>query len=478
MVGQARGTLQRNVRQHKAALLKATNEILEDRVDRLNCLPDSLLLHILSFLEMPDVINTTLLSTRWRYLWTSISSLNFSGSALEDDVTFIDRSLYHYEGSKVDKLLIHFIYINNTNDLQVDSWIRFARRHNVEEFVLDFFHGMYPDDWSDKHYKLPRSLFNFKSLTSLTLSFCILNLPDSIDLSSLKTLSLQFIDISSDMITHLTSSCPLLEDLYFEGCNRHDHLNITITSQNLKSLRIYDFNGDISGSISICAPNLLSLKCNSSLPREKYIVHSLPSLVTAEFYDCGNYDSKEFEVGGGYVWARLLGDLHHVKKLVLCRYFIQVLSIWEVQMLDSFPTNAKHIELQTFLSKRELPGIFYILKNSSKLESLTIRRLRLGNNIQCCRQIADKFDFKEAEFWESKGSDSPSLLQNLKTVKVGIVSMEFVKFLLRSSKALERMVIDVGKNKASGNNYKRLFELAEKLLALPRASPNAEICII
>ncbi|MFS7888401.1 putative F-box domain, leucine-rich repeat domain superfamily, F-box-like domain superfamily [Helianthus anomalus] len=46
--------------------------------DRLSGLPDDLLLKILSFVGLKDVIGTSVLSSRWRYLSTSIPRLIFS----------------------------------------------------------------------------------------------------------------------------------------------------------------------------------------------------------------------------------------------------------------------------------------------------------------------------------------------------------------------------------------------------------------
>ncbi|KAF5801687.1 putative F-box domain, leucine-rich repeat domain superfamily, F-box-like domain superfamily [Helianthus annuus] len=46
--------------------------------DRLSVLPDDLILQILSFVGLKDAIGTSVLSSRWRYLWTSIPHLSFS----------------------------------------------------------------------------------------------------------------------------------------------------------------------------------------------------------------------------------------------------------------------------------------------------------------------------------------------------------------------------------------------------------------
>jgi hypothetical protein len=65
-----------DVNNHK--LLKGQNmDIGEDRISKL---PDAVLNHILSFLPTKHVVATGILSTRWRYLWTSVPNLDFKNS--------------------------------------------------------------------------------------------------------------------------------------------------------------------------------------------------------------------------------------------------------------------------------------------------------------------------------------------------------------------------------------------------------------
>lgn len=45
--------------------------------DWLSNLPTDVLLHILSFLNITEVVKTSLLSRKWRFIWSSIPCLNF-----------------------------------------------------------------------------------------------------------------------------------------------------------------------------------------------------------------------------------------------------------------------------------------------------------------------------------------------------------------------------------------------------------------
>ncbi|KAI3713662.1 hypothetical protein L1987_72245 [Smallanthus sonchifolius] len=46
--------------------------------DRLSNLPDELIHKILAFIDIKQTIETNALSSRWRHIWTSLPTLNFS----------------------------------------------------------------------------------------------------------------------------------------------------------------------------------------------------------------------------------------------------------------------------------------------------------------------------------------------------------------------------------------------------------------
>ncbi|KAE9461823.1 hypothetical protein C3L33_06302, partial [Rhododendron williamsianum] len=59
-------------------------------VDRISEFPDSVLVHILSFLEIEDAVRTQVLSKRWQFLWTFLPSLLFRYYGFDDDGYYDD----------------------------------------------------------------------------------------------------------------------------------------------------------------------------------------------------------------------------------------------------------------------------------------------------------------------------------------------------------------------------------------------------
>ena len=57
--------------------------------DKLSQLPDDeIILRILSTLDVKSVVQTNILSKRWRYIWVSLPVLNLDDSSFDDSIFF------------------------------------------------------------------------------------------------------------------------------------------------------------------------------------------------------------------------------------------------------------------------------------------------------------------------------------------------------------------------------------------------------
>ncbi|KAL7087272.1 hypothetical protein ACP275_13G057600 [Erythranthe tilingii] len=126
-------------------------------IDRLSYLPDSILCHILSFLPATsNSVATSILSRRWRYLWSYVPNLffNYENSDTINRVLLL-RKLHNistfslFDGTK-------------RNYHQIETWITFAGERNVQNI----------DIYLTVHLDSPRCLFTCKTLIDLTLHRC------------------------------------------------------------------------------------------------------------------------------------------------------------------------------------------------------------------------------------------------------------------------------------------------------------------
>ncbi|KAK4268308.1 hypothetical protein QN277_024983 [Acacia crassicarpa] len=149
----------------------STNKMLRTEVevrDRINDLPDSLLLHILSFLPAKEAVGTCLLSKRWRPLWPSLPTLDLKRQdfqRLEFFQQFVDKILKFVDLKSVKKCVLWLSYYKTQEYFRpqkISRWINAMMSTQVEHLEL---HLMRIDD-----YELPSSVFTANDIKVLKLS--------------------------------------------------------------------------------------------------------------------------------------------------------------------------------------------------------------------------------------------------------------------------------------------------------------------
>ncbi|XP_026448728.1 F-box protein At3g03040-like [Papaver somniferum] len=296
---------------------------------------------------MTYVVQTCVLSKRWKNLWTNTPILNFDYNmfslAISNNryfglpshyfIKFVYQVFILRDNSNIQKVnLVCGVEKNFFTDMSamtasLTTWIVAAVRRNIQELYLDVS--------AVEISRFPQCLFICTSLIKLELKLggnsSIIVLPTSMDLPRLTFMKLDSLPSTNVNLTNkIFFKCPILESLIIEG--HLGHTDLQIYSSTLKHLTIVDFVSKTSSKVKIVAPNLVSFKCRDFIPK-CYVVENLASLVTADIYMTATKD----EAGKikGYkknLWL-LLSALSNVKELRLSKMFLCISSVC---MMPSF----------------------------------------------------------------------------------------------------------------------------------------------
>ncbi|KAK2983924.1 hypothetical protein RJ640_017845 [Escallonia rubra] len=176
-------------------------------------LPQSIIETILTKLPLRDAVRTSILSTKWRYKWATITQLAFDDKCVTPShdravaeinlVKFVSRFLFLHDGP-IHKFTLSTSYLQNTPE--IDQWLLFLSRKDIKELVLEFGEG--------ELFRVPSCLFTCRKLARLELVRCEFDPPPTFrGFLSLKYLNLQQVLVAPEVVESLISSCPLLESL-------------------------------------------------------------------------------------------------------------------------------------------------------------------------------------------------------------------------------------------------------------------------
>lgn len=186
---------------------------LEEQVDRISSLHNEVLANILSFLPTKEAIATSVLSRRWVSLWTLTNSLHFPENCpTRNNFVQIVKSVLAQRKPSCMKRVSFSIHNNCYIPHLVSSIVCMASKQKVEEIDLSLY--------SLKVY-LPCEVFACETLVVLKLvGRFYLNLPSHLHLPLLKILHLNLFcfvdDHDDDALMRFLSSCPVLEQLFYE----------------------------------------------------------------------------------------------------------------------------------------------------------------------------------------------------------------------------------------------------------------------
>ncbi|KAL5713836.1 hypothetical protein ACHQM5_015878 [Ranunculus cassubicifolius] len=303
--------------------------------DRISDLPDVLLHQILSNLDMKEVIQTSLIATRWRNLWANVPGLNFDYSLWKPSkaridcfhlyvrrvfdkqkcIDFADRVfLLRDNSSCIWKINLSRHYCADVG--HINTWLMFAVRRNVKQVHLEI-----PTRYDDEPKALYKNMFP-SSIEVLKLKAydrggqLTVQVPKSMcSAHRLRSLELTAVKLPvGNSRCELVVNCPVLENLSLVKCDQKHLKILNLSSPRLKNLLIENRQGTEFGpcTLKICAPLLISLQLYGPLYK-KFDIENLSSLVCAWIEGCHwSSDTRSL--------VELLKGICNVSSLALCRF--------------------------------------------------------------------------------------------------------------------------------------------------------------
>ncbi|XP_019085414.1 PREDICTED: putative F-box/FBD/LRR-repeat protein At1g16940 [Camelina sativa] len=251
----------------------------EDRISRL---PDSLLCEILLNFPTKDVIKTSLLCRRWRYIWRYVPvwDLQINGG-LEDAAKFSFFKRFMDFNSSVCLQRVKLRYVGYSFGFRDSKLINIVFKHKIQHLDLE---GYTRDDT----IKIPPTIYtSCERLVSLKLRCLLLpKPPKSVSLPCLKIIDLQEIKFDdSSAMEVLISGCSALESLTMDKM-----YGDRVSSQSLLSFCLTKTEGgDLDKkTVTMQAPRLKFIKLNNR-SIERFIVKDLGSIIKLDLDGFTNF---------------------------------------------------------------------------------------------------------------------------------------------------------------------------------------------
>ncbi|XP_026442892.1 F-box/LRR-repeat protein At4g14103-like isoform X2 [Papaver somniferum] len=490
---------------------RISSRIVEDRIssgieeDRISELPDSLIHHILSFMDIEYAVQTCILSRRWRYIWTSMPLLKFDDSIHyykeeEPDQEFSDEC-YDYQESTEEKLeratkryikfvnqvlnlrgdydiqRFHIEFVRFRPDVsEIHNWIDTAVNGNVQVLIFrSYVEGVLFK--SENGFVIPPCLCTCQSLTKMELGLwgweygdSRIILPHKMSLPRLKSLRLSLHDMAfynEKLTNRFFASFPSLESLIMEtGSFGIHNMNLQISLPKLKYFKFNSQSWESGNSryyksnceVKLHAPSLSSFIFNGHVSTS-FTLENLSSLAIADIemnvksedrvsiYSTEICEEKKEMYAQGTMG--LLRGIHSVKVLKLHDSVLKALGgapdILDTQLPEYY--NLQQLELDAYLTAECLHSIFSILKSSPRIESISL--WSQGNFLNpllypYCDEV--KFNPENiGDYWDAGLSMSCMICQvkfvEIKGLSGYVTELKFLEILLKHATGLEKVVI-------------------------------------
>ncbi|XP_074273943.1 F-box/LRR-repeat protein At4g14103-like [Silene latifolia] len=308
--------------------------------------------HVVSFLPTRCAVRTSILSTKWRHIFTLTSCLSFDdkpwfrgprviATAPEPEESFRKFVYYVLELHKISPIKKFSLVCRGTYDKSdLNAWVTNVVRKGVQEihYEVGEKRGV-PDD-----LVMCETLMTLKMVSDGRYN---IKIPLSVSLPNLKILHLDYIDfVNYGSMQRLLSACKLLEELTLEFCECFksdigDH--VIISAGLLKVLTIEGCSFE-DGLFEIDAPNLAHLaydcimgmkiapswKYSCSLVNAKlkfHCYHKVSLVYDREILKAAAYKTTELHLLANSIEVLLIPgdqeempDFYNLSRLHLCNF--------------------------------------------------------------------------------------------------------------------------------------------------------------
>ncbi|XP_071721265.1 F-box/FBD/LRR-repeat protein At1g13570-like [Rutidosis leptorrhynchoides] len=415
-------------------------------VDRFSKLPENLIDLILERLPIQDVVRTNILSKRWRYRWTSMSSLvldkqfseNFSinGAFGHNGFITISNQIFNFLKGPLLKLHLHIPNMVLDSFQDVDQWILSLSRDDViKELVLTNL---------NQRYQLPCYFFRCLELRILELENCIIKPPLEFEgFLYLKDLCLKNIEFGANLHGNIIN-LPQLKKLKMDACTN-------VYNFKIKSTKLF---------------RLVVINCPDATLLQ--LLHSKCLSVVAIVFKNPIQGVERVDL------ASLLSNMPCLVGLVIDGYFLQFSIAENIPKWLPHPANnlfSLNLRDFKFGDLFQLECVLCMLRNSPNLGELNVNNQRLRNM---------HLDVQPALSYLEASDCLDQTLNRLRTINMMHVErsrplMLFVKVLLAHSPNLEN--ISIRPNATIDANEKYNFA-KEDVMRFPRASTKAELLFL
>ncbi|KAI3503960.1 hypothetical protein L1887_32481 [Cichorium endivia] len=337
--------------------------VIEAEMDRLSSLPLDLIHHILSFMDMKYAVQTCVLSSKWKHIWTILRHIKLSTSEFQQLGQFIrfTRHVIAHRDDQTDVSSLNFTFDGTLSQILVKVLLNYVVSHNIRNLTIYT---------SERDRKLPICIFESQSLKFLTLT----NIDEDYsiapqypwDLPNLTTLHLNDIVLSdgrSENYEHLDlfSKCVNLKNLNLTECYMAEVKVVKVCAPRLENLTLKNC---FLLKLFISAPKLSSFVYNGECPLS-LSTNGLQSLEKVDLHFPISNPFSVLEKEDAFQLVELLKDFHNAKILNLYSDVIEGLSLYP-DLLSSQPSpfhNLKHLNIRQVSQKGKFTILDKLVKN-------------------------------------------------------------------------------------------------------------------